>query len=63
MILRKILYMSFSLSSSFAILGLKSTAKIDEIKKKYYELAKLYHPDVNINDENANIKFAELHKV
>ena len=26
----------FSLSSSFTALGLKSTAKLNEIKKKYY---------------------------
>jgi DnaJ-class molecular chaperone len=38
---------SFSLASNFAVLGLKSNAKLDEAKRKYYELAKIYHPDVN----------------
>lgn len=31
----------------YAILGLESTATLDEIKKAYRVLAKKYHPDVN----------------
>jgi hypothetical protein len=53
----------FSLAANFAVLGLKSTAKFDVVKKKYYELAKIYHPDVNRTDENAQKKFTEITKV
>jgi len=48
----------FSLSSSFTVLGLKSTCKMNEVKMKYLELAKKYHPDVNSEDKNAHNKFA-----
>jgi len=40
----------FSLSANFAVLGLKGTTRMEEVKKKYYELAKMYHPDVNSSD-------------
>lgn len=53
----------FSLSANFAVLGLTKSCKIDEVKKKYYELAKLYHPDVNSGDQNSHKKFAEITKV
>ena len=53
----------FSLSANFAILGLKTTTKMEEVKKKYYELAKVYHPDVNAGDQNSHKKFAEITKV
>ena len=53
----------FSLSANFAILGLKGTNRMEDVKKKYYELAKIYHPDVNAADQNAHKKFAEITKV
>jgi hypothetical protein len=53
----------FSLYASFTVLGLKSTSRMDEVKRKYYELAKQYHPDVNSADKNAGAKFAEINKV
>ncbi len=53
----------FSLYASFTVLGLKSTSRMDEVKRKYYELAKQYHPDVNSADQNAGAKFAEITKV
>jgi uncharacterized LabA/DUF88 family protein len=31
----------------YSVLDLNKDAKNNEIKKKYYYLAKLYHPDVN----------------
>lgn len=40
----------FSLAANFAILGLKSNVNLGEVKKKYYELAKIYHPDMNKSD-------------
>lgn len=53
----------FSLSASFTVLGLKSTSKMEDVKRKYYELAKMYHPDVNSTDKNAHNKFTEITKV
>ena len=53
----------FSLSASFAVLGLKSSCKIEDVKRKYFELAKKYHPDVNTVDQNAQSKFTEITKV
>ncbi len=46
----------FSLSANLAILGLKATVNLDTVRKKYYELAKVYHPDVN-KDHNSQNKF------
>lgn len=54
---------TFSLASHFAVLGLKSTARLEEVKKKYYELAKKYHPDVNSEDQQAHKKFTDITKV
>lgn len=53
----------FSLTHNLSILGLKSTAKLDEVKKRYYELAKIHHPDINSHDVNANQKFMQITKV
>jgi molecular chaperone DnaJ len=44
----------------YTTLGLKRSATKDEIKSKYRELAKKYHPDVNKNDKNASEKFKEI---
>lgn len=63
MLLRVHLVFPFSLAANFAVLGLKSNVKLDDVKKKYYELAKLYHPDMNKEDQNAQKKFTELTKV
>jgi DnaJ-class molecular chaperone len=52
----------FSLAANFAILGLKSTVKLVEVKRKYYELAKLYHPDLNPQDAAAHKKFTDITK-
>lgn len=35
----------------YGILDLNKDAKYPDIKKKYYYLAKLYHPDVNPKEE------------
>jgi curved DNA-binding protein len=44
----------------YKILGLDSGAGKAEIKKKYRELARKYHPDVNVTDKNAGLRFGEI---
>lgn len=41
----------------FSVLGLKSDATLEEIKKAYRVLAKKYHPDVNPNNRLAENRF------
>lgn len=43
----------------YLIFDLPKTATKDEIKKRYRELAKKYHPDIN-NDENATALMQEI---
>jgi hypothetical protein len=43
--------------SAFRALDLDAAATGDEIKKRYRELAKQFHPDVNIGDAAALVKF------
>jgi len=44
----------------YEVLGLTKNATKDEIKKKFRELAKKYHPDLNKEDKNAEAKFREV---
>lgn len=43
----------------YKILGVDKTASAKDIKKKYYQLAKKYHPDVN-KEDGADKKFQQI---
>ena len=45
---------------SLGVLGIKLPISIEEIKKKYKKLVKIFHPDVNANDKEAEKKFKEI---
>ena len=47
---------------SLKILGLSMPISVDEIKKKYKKLVKIFHPDVNDNNKNAEKKFKEINE-
>ena len=44
----------------YQLLQVPNDASGDVIKKAYYDLARKYHPDKNINDEDATRKFQQL---
>ena len=48
------------LSKYFAVLELTKEASPDEIKKAYKRLALKYHPDKNLDDPEAELKFKEI---
>ena len=47
-------------NDSLKKLGLKMPITVDEIKKKYKKLVKIFHPDVNANNKEAERKFREI---
>ena len=47
---------------SLIILDLNIPITIEEIKKKYKKLVKIFHPDVNDNNKQAEIKFKEINE-
>ena len=55
--------LSYRMDKSYKILGIESSATLEEVKKAYRELAKIYHPD-KIKDkalkENAKIQFQTI---
>ncbi len=46
----------------YEVLGLKKGSSDDEIKKSYRKLAKKYHPDLNPDNHEAEVKFKELNE-
>jgi DnaJ domain len=44
----------------YEVMGLERDSSQEEIKKKFYKLARLNHPDKNPNDPSAKQKFQEL---
>lgn len=46
----------------YKILGVDKNAPESEIKKAYRKLARKYHPDLNPNDKEAEIKFKEINE-
>lgn len=46
----------------YKVLGVDEKASQDEIKKKYRQLAKKYHPDLNKGDEKSQEKFKEINE-
>ena len=47
---------------SLKILGLSMPISVDEIKKKYKKLVKIFHPDVNDNNKEAEKRFKEINE-
>ena len=47
-------------NNSLKLLDLKLPVNLDQIKKKYKKLVKIFHPDVNDNNKNAERKFKEI---
>ena len=47
-------------NNALKLLDLKLPLSIDKIKKKYKKLVKIFHPDVNGNNKNAENRFKEI---
>ena len=49
-------------NKAIEILGLSLPLNLDKIKKKYKKLVKIFHPDVNGNNKEAETKFKEINE-
>lgn len=48
------------LDEAYSVFGLTSKASDEEVKKKYRELAKKYHPDKNMGDIEAQAEMTKI---
>ncbi|MBM2814855.1 MAG: DnAJ-like protein [Ignavibacteria bacterium] len=48
------------LKNYYKVLGIPKTATTREIKKAYYKLAKMFHPDLNPGRKECLVQFIEL---
>jgi molecular chaperone DnaJ len=48
------------MNDPYYVLGVTKDAPLPEIKKKYFELAKKYHPDINPDNEKTHKLFLEI---
>ncbi|MGS2726773.1 DnaJ C-terminal domain-containing protein [Psychroserpens sp. BH13MA-6] len=46
----------------YKILGIDKNASVTDIKKAYRKLARKYHPDLNPNDKEAELKFKQVNE-
>ncbi|GFU28928.1 chaperone protein dnaJ 1 [Trichonephila clavipes] len=46
----------------YSVLGVKPDSTDEEIKKVYYSLSKIYHPDKNVGNEAAGEKILEINE-
>jgi len=46
----------------YKVLGISKTATESDIKKAYRKLARKYHPDLNPNDKDAELKFKQINE-
>ena len=49
-------------NNALKLLDLKLPVNLDQIKKKYKKLVKIFHPDVNGNNKEAENKFKEINE-
>ena len=49
-------------NNALKLLDLKLPVNLDQIKKKYKKLVKIFHPDVNDNNKEAEQKFKEINE-
>lgn len=52
---------NYKIDNARKILGIAKHATAEDAKKKYRELAKIWHPDIN-SDEEAHIKMQDINK-